>query len=44
MPQPPKIPKIAQAPFDREAFLKAAEKVRKIFEKEAKERKASQNA
>jgi hypothetical protein len=44
MQKPSSIPKAKQAPFNKEAFLKAAEKVKKVFEKEEKERHAPQNA
>jgi hypothetical protein len=38
---PKQIPKVKQAPFDKQAFLKAAEKIKKIVEKE---KSANQNA
>lgn len=44
MQNSPQIPRVKQQPFNKEAFLKAAEKVKKVIEKEQKNKTASQNA
>lgn len=42
--QIPQIPKLPQNRFDKKAFLNTAKKVQRIFEKEQKQKNASQNA